>query len=389
MSYSPLDNISLADAIGRPSFNSSFGESITAHRLSHINSHFYYNINAQDFTTTVTNSGTVTAANSMANISSGTTTNSTSKLQSTDYIVYEAGKEIFAMMTAMFNAPVTNTSQKIGPYDIYDGFWFGINTSNQFCISRRNNQTDNVVIQSNFNLDKLDGTGTSGFTLDVTKVNLYMVCFGWLGIAPITFWVNAGYTKGWVPFHYIDLVNTSTTPTIQVPVLPITAEVNNGSTQSNISLKTICWNGGILKESGDQNPSIRVFSQEALKTISSNINTNIITIKNNLTYDGRPSKILMSLRSLGYTTDTGGNTNNRAVKIYLYKNATINGTPQFTSVDSESTCSYDTAGTTFSSGKLLTCIGSTTNWGAFNEFTYPIKLKPGESISDVLIAHHL
>src|SRR5210317_2674614 len=42
-------------------------------------------------------------------------------------------------------------------------------------IQAGNPDTNNWVYQSNFNIDKLDGTGPSGIDLDVSKLNVYQI----------------------------------------------------------------------------------------------------------------------------------------------------------------------------------------------------------------------
>jgi len=43
-------------------------------------------------------------------------------------------------------------------------------------------QTEYWTFQEDFNLDKLDGTGTSGITVDPSKLNVYQINFRWLGV---------------------------------------------------------------------------------------------------------------------------------------------------------------------------------------------------------------
>ena len=227
-------------------------------------------------------------------------------------------------------------------------------------------------------MDKLDGTGSSGFIIDTTKTNLYMISFGWLGIAPITFWVNGGANIGWIPFHVIDLINNYVGPSINNPVVPITAQVSNGNTQSNVLLRSICWSGGIHK-AGEEDADLRKFSQDSLKTVNNNTNTNIITLKNDLTFMGSVNKVAVLINSISYTTDGGNST--KPVKIYVYKDATFNGTAQYISTDSDSVVLYNTSSTSYKTGKLLLCIGTISNGGGLYELSKPIKFYPGETVS--------
>ncbi len=46
---------------------------------------------------------------------------------------------------------------------------------------------EEVVDRTNWNGDKLDGSGTSGMTIDITKANFFWIDFAWLGVGPARF----------------------------------------------------------------------------------------------------------------------------------------------------------------------------------------------------------
>jgi hypothetical protein len=75
----------------------------------------------------------------------------------------------------------------------------------------------NFTYQSEFNVDKLDGTGASGFILDHTKMNTFQFSLQWLGTGAITFFVENPATGKLITFHQMQLGNTLTEPTLADP----------------------------------------------------------------------------------------------------------------------------------------------------------------------------
>lgn len=70
--------------------------------------------------------------------------------------------------------------------------------------------TDTWTYQSDFNIDKLDGTGTSGVTIDPSKLNIFQIQFRWLGAGEIR-WAFENPTNGdLIYFHHIHYSNRNT-----------------------------------------------------------------------------------------------------------------------------------------------------------------------------------
>ena len=73
--------------------------------------------------------------------------------------------------------------------------------NNTFGVLYMQNGTATFTPQSNFNLDKLDGTGKSNFVIDPTKLNIFYIAYGWLGAAPLEFGVCTENGTGSFPPH--------------------------------------------------------------------------------------------------------------------------------------------------------------------------------------------
>ena len=67
-----------------------------------------------------------------------------------------------------------------GYYDGTDGFFFQVSAAG-VAVGVARSGAETIVPQAEWNVDRLDGTGPSGQTLDVTKGNICQVVFSWYG----------------------------------------------------------------------------------------------------------------------------------------------------------------------------------------------------------------
>lgn len=153
-------------------------------------------------------------------------------VQSKQYVSYQPGKTLVYLITGtlMDNDSLDNTRARIGPFDDLNdktvdsnptgnGFFFqlvGSSTTPQVSLVYRTSmddtvlspsvsQSDTVVNQSSWNIDTLDGTGVSGFTLDATKRQIFFFMIAWLGVGDVVCGVFNNAT--FVPCHRFDFVN--------------------------------------------------------------------------------------------------------------------------------------------------------------------------------------
>lgn len=192
----------------------------------------------------------------------GNTTGDRIIRQTKKYAQYQPGKSQRVLMTGVLNSnPTTGIRSRIGYFDDKNdksvgllngnGLFFqldGTELSVNLRISDLSlNQSDTTIVQSNWNLDKLDGTGVSGQTIDPTKSQVFVIDFLWLGVGRIRF----GFILGGeiIYCHEFSNDNTLTTTYMNTPSLPIRYEIENtgGVTNSSI-LKQICYS--VMSEGG-------------------------------------------------------------------------------------------------------------------------------------------
>lgn len=170
---------------------------------------------------------------------------------------YQPGKSQQIDMTFVADTG-TGITQHIGLGDNFNGiFLFCDEGSMSFRV--RSNVTASVVNtdipQSSWNIDKLDGTGASGVTLDPDKAQIFSFDFEWLGVGSIRFGfvVDGVFLLAHIQNHtnVIDSVYMST------PNLPLRYEIENDGTGGAASLEHIC---STVVSEGGQNPSGFPFS---------------------------------------------------------------------------------------------------------------------------------
>lgn len=93
------------------------------------------------------------------------------------------------------------------------------------------------VLQSSWNLDKMNGTGISGVTLNMSMAQHLVIEYQWLGVGTIRFGFETG-SKGIVWAHEMQSVNAIAESWSRTGTLPVRAEVYNttGTAVNSLSL---------------------------------------------------------------------------------------------------------------------------------------------------------
>ena len=162
---------------------------------------------------------------------------------------YQTGRTLrSSVCLQMSKAPLPACEKTWGIGDSLDGYFFRIKADGEgdnFMIVHRRSSGDGlaketIIPRSSFNHDKLDGSGSTGATLDFTKNCMYMVEWGWYGASSARFYafvVDEGEDipdtiqgiprARWVLVHEILIPDTLTSPSLGLPVLPFNIEITN------------------------------------------------------------------------------------------------------------------------------------------------------------------
>jgi len=175
------------------------------------------------------------------------------------YFTYIPGKAQELGVTFLFGAAVTNIRRRVGYFDLENGIFLEQTTSGiSFTVrsSTSGSPVDTQVLQSAWNMDKMDGTGPSRLNLDFTNVQFLIIDFQWQGTGRVRcgFFYNG---KKYVAheFLYSNVISTAYSST---PSLPVRFEITNtGGTASVYTMSEICT--ALVSSEGD-NPNGLGFS---------------------------------------------------------------------------------------------------------------------------------
>ena len=255
---------------------------------------------------------------------------------------YQPGKSLLIMNTFVFNEAKENLRQRVGFFGAQNGIFLEQDNTT-INIVRRSYVTGSVVdtkiAKANWNGDKLDGNGESGYTLDLTKAQIFWVDLEWLGVGS----VRCGFIIDgkFIVCHTFHHANQITGVYMSTATLPIRYEITNtAATASSSVLKQIC--SSVLSEGGYEK---KVAPSVARMTNTTSVGTSfepLITIR--LASDRLDTVILLNK----YTATITGNS---LYEIALIKNATLTGasfdTTTFDAVD------FDVTATAMSGGTVL------------------------------------
>lgn len=261
------------------------------------------------------------------------------------YHYYQPGVGNLVIITlAHGDVGKANNVREWGYADESDGLLFRL-TGTTLQVVLRSSVTGSVVEeiinQANWNGDKLDGTGTSGMTIDVTKANFYWIDFAWLGVGPARFGVVAPDGSRWV-CHTFENPNNRIGAYMASGSLPLHFHnYNTGATAGTSEFKLIC--SAIYAES----PTDYTFwrsSIDAGNTRTVTTGTPIVSLKPSLLYNGVPNRVGIYPECLSVYV-TGG-----PVKVQIVDDAVLTGA---TWAIDKSTVVGDTTATSYTGGEVF------------------------------------
>jgi hypothetical protein len=171
--------------------------------------------------------------------------------ETTKVFSYQPGKSLLVLNTFVMASSANNLRQRVGYFGNDNGIYFQLDGSTLSFVERTSINgspaTENTVPISSWNGDKLNGTGASGLTLDITKAQILWMDFEWLGVGSVRvgFVINGKFIVCHT-FHHANLIQSTYITTAS---LPLRYEITNkAATASSKTLKQIC--SSVLSEGG-------------------------------------------------------------------------------------------------------------------------------------------
>jgi hypothetical protein len=255
---------------------------------------------------------------------------------------YQPGKSLLILNTFVMDEAKENLRQRVGYFGAQNGIFLEQDGTTINLVKRSyitGSVVDTKVAKSSWNGDKLDGNGESGFTLDLTKAQIFWVDVEWLGVGSVRcgFIINGQYVVCHT-FHHANVIDSVY---ITTATLPVRYEITNtGATGSASVLKQIC--STVISEGGyEKKVAPFVVRRTAVTTVGTSFEP-LVTIR--LASDHLDSVVLLNKYSIT-TID------NSLYELALIRNATLTGasydTSTFDSVD------FDISATALTGGTIL------------------------------------
>ncbi len=241
----------LVTSTGGPMSTDAFGRQRVSNPLTLFDSSHRYRDNGLWATATASGGTAVFSANEgLANLNVNTTSGSEVIRETYKVFPYQPGKSLLVLNTFVMAPAQTNLRQRVGYFGDDNGIYIQLNNNTVSFVERSlvtGLVTETVVPQSSWNADKLDGTGPSKVTLDITKAQILFMDIEWLGEGT----VRVGFIIDgiFIVCHRFNHANLIASTYITTASLPLRCEITNtGVTASVSTLKQVC--STVISEGG-------------------------------------------------------------------------------------------------------------------------------------------
>lgn len=277
-------------------------------------------------------------------MSCGTASGNYAIAQTKSYWRYQSGKSQLIIQTFVLGTGQANKVKRIGVFDSLDGIFLEQNGTTLNLVVRSSvDSTENRVPQSSWD-DPFDGTGPSGLTLDVTKSQIMVIDYQWLGAGrvKIGFDIDGIYHEAYQFNH----ANLKSSLYMASGSLPLRYEIRNtGTTATDSTMEFMC--GLVATEAGSDikdlyGPS---WSDESSRRI--NTETALIALRLKTTFKSNTNRSSLTPAVINIYSE------NKDIVIRAYYNPTITG-GTWTSVNTDSICEANKTITSFSGGRRIT-----------------------------------
>ena len=334
-----------------------FGRLRTSEPLTLFDSFHRYQDNNKFATSTAGTANTEYQVNqSVVDMNVGTTSGDRCYRETKRVFAYQPGKSLLIMNTFAMNAQKANLRQRVGYFNAQNGVFFENDGTGNYLVLRSyttGSVVETRVAQSDWNVDKFNGTGQSNQSghpdrgnLDISKANIFWIDIEWLGVGD----VRCGFVVDglMVPAHIFHNDNLNTTTYMTTAILPVRYEIENtGTTASASKMKQICSTviseGGYTLEGRARSVSIPITSPKDLPTAGTFTPVMSIRLKDSF------KDAIALLKDVEFF----GVTNNTSYRYKIIIGGTLTGA-SWTSAATESAIEYDITASAVTGGREAT-----------------------------------
>ena len=163
--------------------------------------------------------------------------------------IYQPGKSLLTLNTFAMNTPTAGITQRVGYFSSQNGIFFEVSDTTLNMVIRSYSSgsiVEDRIPQSAWNGDKLNGTGSSGITLDPALTQIFWIDIEWLGVGSVRtgFIINGQY----IICHTFNHANQAgnTTTYMSTGTLPLRYELSTSGAAG--TLNQIC--STVISEGG-------------------------------------------------------------------------------------------------------------------------------------------
>lgn len=235
-----------------------------------------------------------------------------------------------------------------GAFDAKDGLFFEL-LGTTLCVVIRNSTSGTVVEtkipQSQWNADKVDGTGISGYSIDITKINVYWIDYQWLGAGRVRFGIFEPSGARLVCHEFMN-AGQNALPYMRTGTLPLATDNENiATTGSSSELRNVCL--AIYAEGTYEDYTFWRNSDMFSPYVAiDSVNKHILSMKSKATISGHHNSIQSYPEILSVYTD-------QPVSIMLYQDTVLTGGTW--EIESDSSIDGTTVGTLDITGARKFC----------------------------------
>jgi hypothetical protein len=258
---------------------------------------------------------------------------------------YQPGKGLLVLATFVMDGNQSlNLTQRVGYYNDGNGVFFQ-RVDGTYAFVLRSSVTGTpsdarTVTQANWNGDKLDGTGASGYTLDPSKAQILWMDFEWLGVGSVRcgFIINGEY----IVCHTFNNANEITNVYMTTAILPVRYEISTATSAVAASMKAICCS--VISEGGFEQTSIDHVARRT--TILGTIGTTFLPVVSIRLAAGRTGAVVLPNRVQVLPTTS------QNYEVALIKNPTLTGA-SWSAVPTDSNVEFDVAASATTGGTIV------------------------------------
>lgn len=332
------------------------------------------------FDTSTATGGSTTYQANESTLDMNVTTSSGSEVVRQTYRVfpYQPGKSLLIMATFVMAEGKANLRQRVGYFSTQNGVFVQLNGTTLSFVLRSYTSGSisdaRTVNQADWNGDKLDGTGDSGYTIDMTKAQIMFIDMEWLGVGAI----RCGFVIDgkFIVCHTYNNANDLNKVYMSTAILPVRYEITNtGATASSSTMKQIC--STVISEGGYQQVSAPLVARRT--TPYATLGTSFVPLVSiRLASDALGAVVLP--HQINVLPTSAGD-----YEIVLVKNATLTGasydTTTFQNVDYDVTATAMTGGTIVSTQYATSSALATNTVQAQDGYNFDLQL--GVSLANV------